>query len=89
MPAPTPLTPLIELATQKNLDLFFRVGQGYVTRSVRDGGQRQAGWGASPLGVQSRAEARILCTLAPPLPEARLYAWPGGPQRQRPVALTR
>ncbi|TYR30516.1 hypothetical protein FY036_17530 [Mesorhizobium microcysteis] len=88
MTGQTTLTPLIELATQKNLDLFFRVGQGYVTRSMRDGGQRAASFGASPIGVQSRAEARILCTLSPPLPEAKLYAWPGGPQRARQAGLT-
>ncbi|MBX9462335.1 MAG: hypothetical protein KL840_05125 [Aquamicrobium sp.] len=82
MTTSAPLAPLIELATQKNLDLFFRVGRGYLTRAMRGGMQNQQGWGASPLGVQSRAEARIVCTLAPPLPEARLYAWPGGAQRR-------
>jgi hypothetical protein len=81
MTTSAPLAPLIELATQKNLDLFFRVGRGYLTRAMRGGMHNQQGWGASPLGVQSRAEARIVCTLASPLPEARLYAWPGGTQR--------
>lgn len=74
----TSLTPLIELATQKSLDVFFRVGQGYVARTVRDAGLRQSAFGLSPLGVQSRAEARIICTLASPSPDAQLYAWPGG-----------
>lgn len=89
MTGQTPLAPLIELATQKNLDLFFRVGRGYLTRAMRENAQRQQGWGASPLGVQARAEARIVCTLAPPLPEARLYAWPGGPQRRATLPVLR
>ncbi len=89
MTTPAPLAPLIELAAQKNLDLFFRVGRGYLTRAMRGGIQNQQGWGASPLGVQSRAEARIVCTLAPPLPEARLYAWPGGAQRRGALPVTR
>ncbi|MEO3385228.1 hypothetical protein [Mesorhizobium sp. CAU 1741] len=83
------LTPLIELATQKSLDLFFRVGQGYVTRTGREAGQRQPGFGLSPFGVQARAEARIICTLPHPSPEARLYAWPGGPQAPRMTGAVR
>ena len=37
MTTSAPLAPLIELATQKNLDLFFRVGRGYLTRAMRGG----------------------------------------------------
>ncbi len=83
------LTPLIELATQKSLDLFFRVGQGYVARTSRDAGQRQSGFGLSPIGVHSRAEARIICTLPHPSPDARLYAWPGGAQGARMAGAVR
>lgn len=72
----TSLTPLIELATQKSLDLFFRVGQGYLARADA-AGQRQAGFGLSPYGVQSQAELRIVAALPHPSPEQRLYAWPG------------
>lgn len=72
----TTLTPLIELATQKSLDLFFRVGQGYLARSD-EAGQRQSGFGLSPYGVQSQAELRIVAALPHPSPEQRLYAWPG------------
>ena len=77
------LTPLIELASHRSLDLFFRVGQGYVARSAREGGTRQAAHGLSPLGIQSQAEARIVGVLAPMPREGRLYAWPGGGQRPR------
>lgn len=80
------LTPLIELATQKSLDLFFRVGQGYVARTSREAG---SGFGLSPIGVHSRAEARIICTLPHPSPEARLYAWPGGAQGMRMAGAVR
>ncbi|MBE0694047.1 MAG: hypothetical protein IH590_13200, partial [Aquamicrobium sp.] len=52
------LTPLIELASQRSLDLFFRVGQGYVARAGHEPGFRPGGHGLSPLGVQARAEAR-------------------------------
>lgn len=84
------LTPLIELASQRSLDLFFRVGQGYVTRTFRTGGRHEAGgWGLDPVGVQARAEARIVCTMPPPPPEARLNAWPVGPQAARPSGLRR
>lgn len=84
------LTPLIELATQKSLDLFFRVGQGYVTRSGQDGGQMQRGYGLSPLGIQSRAETRIVCALPHPDPQARLHAWPSPvPPRPRSSAVFR
>lgn len=84
------LTPLIELATQKSLDLFFRVGQGYVARTGHDGGQMQRGPGLSPLGVQSKAETRIVCALPHPKPESRLHAWPSSaPPRQRPSAAFR
>ncbi|MCO5158179.1 MAG: hypothetical protein M9945_15750 [Aquamicrobium sp.] len=81
------LTPLIELASHKSLDLFFRVGQGYVARAANDTGFRQVGhgFGASPFGIQSRAEARIVSTLGPLPHDGRLYAWPsgGGTQKRR------
>lgn len=72
------LTPLIELATTKSLDLFFRVGQGYVARATQEAGFYQGGHaaGVSPFGIQSRAEARIVSTLGPLPHEGRLYAWP-------------
>lgn len=57
------LTPLIELASHKSLDLFFRVGQGYVACAGRGAGLQAAGRGLTPLGVQSRAAARIVCML--------------------------
>jgi hypothetical protein len=77
----TSLKPLIDLASQKNLDLFFRLGRGYVTRTMGDLGQRQAGFGLSPYGVQSRAEIRIAMSLPHPKPEQRMSAWPEGPRR--------
>jgi len=81
------LTPLIELASHKSLDLFFRVGQGYVARAASGTGLRQSGHGAglSPFGIQSRAEARIVSTLGPLPHDGRLYAWPsgGGTSRRR------
>ncbi len=81
------LTPLIELASHKSLDLFFRVGQGYVARAANDTAFRQGGpgFGASPFGIQSRAEARIVSTLGPLPHDGRLYAWPsgGGTPRRR------
>ena len=80
------LTPLIELATQKSLDLFFRAGQGYLAQSVREFGQRHAGCGLSPLGVQARAQARIVCALGPVPPSGQPYARPGG---GRPLASLR
>lgn len=78
----THLTPLIELATQRSLDLFFRAGQGYVARQTHGAGGRQAGFGLSPLGVQARAETRIICTMPHPSPDARLHAWPDGTARR-------
>ena len=84
----TLLTPLIELATQRSLDLFFRAGQGYVARESHGAGQ--PGFGLTPLGVQARAETRIICTMPHPSPEARLHAWPGGaPRRSRLVGGVR
>ncbi len=84
------LTPLIELATQKSLDLFFRVGQGYVARTGREGGPLQGSFGLSPLGVQSRAETRIVCAMPHPKPEARMHAWPAATApRQRLVGSLR
>lgn len=80
------LTPLIELANHKSLDLFFRVGQGYVARTANDAAFRQGGnFGASPFGIQSRAEARIVSTLGPLPHDGRLHAWPvgGGTQKRR------
>ena len=60
------LTPLIDLAAHRSLDLFFRVGQGYVARAGHGAGGRGGnGFGVSPFGLQSRAEARILSTLGP------------------------
>lgn len=59
------LSPLIELASRRSLDLFFRAGQGYVARSAPAAGLRHGGHGLSPLGIQSRAEVRISCTLGP------------------------
>ncbi len=72
------LTPLIELATSKSLDLFFRVGQGYVARTTLDAGLRHSGHavGLSPFGIQSRAEARIVSALGPLPHDGRLNAWP-------------
>lgn len=57
---PDGLAPLIELASHRSLDLFFRVSQGYVGRSAQEYGFRH---GVTPLGVQARAEARIVSTL--------------------------
>jgi hypothetical protein len=72
------LTPLIELATHKSLDLFFRVGQGYVARATHEAGFRQGGHaaGVSPFGIQSQAEARIVSALGPLPHDGRLNAWP-------------
>ncbi len=83
---PDGLTPLIELASHRSLDLFFRVGQGYVARAAREPGLRQGGHGVSPLGVQARAEARIVSTLGPVPCERRLNAWPVGGGTSRPLA---
>lgn len=81
----TALTPLIELATQRSLDLFFRVGQGYVARSAREGGLQPAVRGLSPLGVQSRAEALIVRALGHEPRGGPLHAWPVGERRPRPM----
>lgn len=79
------LSSLIELATQKRLELFFRSGQGYVA-CLRGG----SGTGLNPLGVQSRAEELIVGALVHSPREGRLYAWPGGPQpKSRPMAGAR
>lgn len=72
------LTPLIELASRRNLDLFFRAGQGYLAQSLGVPGQMQAGYGLSPLGVQARAEARIVCAVAGVPHGLQPYARPGG-----------
>lgn len=85
----TTLTPLIELATQKSLDLFFRLGQGYVARTNDTFGQRQAGVGLTPWGVQSRAEIRIVMSLPHPAPSSQMNAWPEGPNRPRSPAPLR
>jgi hypothetical protein len=77
------LKPLIDLASQKNLDLFFRLGRGYVTRAVGDPSQRAAGHGLSPYGVQTNAEIRIVMSLPHPRPEQRMSAWPEGPRPSR------
>jgi hypothetical protein len=79
------LTPLIDLATQKSLDLFFRVGQGYVAR-LADPAHRAPGHGLSPNGVQARAHVRIVSALPPPLPGQLLHAWPVAGARPRPPA---
>lgn len=79
------LTPLIELASQRSLDLFFRVGQGYVARAGHEPGFRPGGHGLSPLGVQARAEARIVSTLGPLPLDRRLNAWPCGGGSRRPA----
>jgi hypothetical protein len=71
------LTPLIELAHQRSLDLFFRAGQGYMAGSVREFGQKDMGHGLSPLGVQIRAKERIVCALREIPPAAQPYARPG------------
>lgn len=71
----TGLSSLIELATQKRLELFFRSGQGYVA-CLR--GAPAAG--LNPLGIQARAEELIVGALVHSPREGRLYAWPGGPQ---------
>ena len=84
------LTPLIELASHKSLDLFFRVGQGYVARSTGSGaGQRGGDWGLNPVGIQARAEARIVGVLPPPSPDTRLHAWPDGRHTAPPKPLRR
>ena len=79
------LTPLIELASTKSLDLFFRVGQGYVARTGHDGAFRGQGFGVSPFGLQSRAEARIVSTLGPLPHQGPLHAWPSGGKAARPL----
>ncbi|WP_047143992.1 hypothetical protein [Aquamicrobium sp. LC103] len=57
------LAPLVDLASSRSLDLFFRVGQGYVARAdPRHGGAARS---LSPHGVQSRAAERILCLMTP------------------------
>lgn len=71
------LKPLIDLASQKSLDLFFRASQGYLAHSVREFGQRHASHGLSPLGVQARAQARIVCTLGSTPAPGQPYARPG------------
>lgn len=81
------LTPLIELASHRSLDLFFRVGQGYVARSGREQSFGQGGHGLSPLGVQARAEARIVSTLGSLPHDGRLHAWPSGGASRRQPAL--
>lgn len=71
------LTPLIELASQRSLDLFFRMGQGYLAQSVRQLGHGAGEFGLNPVGVKARAEARLVSML-PHVPEARQpYARPG------------
>lgn len=74
----TTLTPLIELANQKSLDLFFRAGQGYLARSVREFGQTHPGRGLSPLGVQARAQQRIVSGVKAVPAASQPYARPGG-----------
>lgn len=83
---PNALRPLIELASHHSLDLFFRVGQGYVARTAQEPGMRQGGQGVSPLGVQARAEASIVSTLGPVPCERRLNAWPCGTTSRPPAA---
>jgi len=71
------LTPLIELASQRSLDLFFRMGQGYLTQSVRQHAQSAGEFGLNPIGIKARAEARLVSML-PHVPEAlQPYARPG------------
>ena len=72
----TTLTPLIELATQKNLDLFFRVGRGYVARVGQEAMVRVQGTGLAPEGLLARAEARIVATLGHIPRDRLLNAWP-------------
>jgi len=79
---PPGLSPLIELATQKSLDLLFRAGQGYV--ACLSGGRTQ---GLNPLGVQARAEELIVGALVHSPREGRLYAWPGGSPGIRRAAI--
>ena len=79
------LAPLIELASNKSLDLFFRVGQGYVAHTGHDGAFRGQGFGVSPFGLQSRAEARIVSTLGPLPHDGPLHAWPTGSKAIRPA----
>jgi hypothetical protein len=81
----TTLTPLVELATQKSLDLFFRLGRGYVARTARETAQLAAGFGLTPLGVQARAEVRIVAVLGHPAPDQQLYAWPCNEPRRQPL----
>ncbi len=69
------LTPLIELASQRSLDLFFRKGQGYLAQSLKQ--QSSGEFGLNPIGVTARAEARLVSML-PHVPAARQpYARPG------------
>lgn len=79
----TTLNPLIELATQKSLDLFFRVGRGYVAQATREMAQPTAGYGLSPVGIQNRAEARIVATLGHIPRDGQLHAWPDNTARAR------
>lgn len=82
------LTPLIELAGNKSLDLFFRVGQGYVARATHGTGLHAGGrhgFGVSPFGLQSRAEARIVSTLGPLPHQGPLHAWPAGNKAAPPA----
>lgn len=72
-----PLSPLIELATHKSLDLFFRTGQGYVARSAGVAAPGQRGQGLSPLGIQSRAQTRIVACVKGVPSAAQPYARPG------------
>ena len=79
----TTLSPLIELATQKSLDLFFRLGRGYVART-QETAQLAMGFGLAPVGTQIRAEARIVATLGHIPRELPLNAWPvPGPAPRR------
>lgn len=79
----TALTPLVELATQKSLDLFFRLGRGYVARAGR-GTAQATGFGISPHGVQAQAQIRIVAALGHPAPGRQLNAWPcNEPPRRR------
>ncbi|MBI1619983.1 hypothetical protein [Aquamicrobium zhengzhouense] len=71
------LVPLIELAQQRSLDLFFRAGQGYLAGTLRQQGQPQAGWGLSPLGVHAKAKERIVCSLREVPSPQQSYARPG------------
>lgn len=73
----TALTPLIELAHQRSLDVFFRAGRGFMATSVRDHGSASQGRGLSPLGVQVSAKERIVAVLREVPPALQPYARPG------------